>query len=145
MRSRDWSSDVCSSDLPEARAELFGVIARLRPGLGDYDAASTLLARQTAILDALDNVPPSLRVESATDLGHTRRMLGRHADCIDGMRPWQALARREEHQLPAQASEFYSQLGRCQHQAGQYDAARLMFERSLAVRDRKSTRLNSSH
>src|SRR3546814_9565079 len=61
-------------------------------------------------------------------------MLGHHADCIAGMRPWQALARREEHQLPAQASEFYSQLGRCQHQAGQYDAARLMFERSLALR-----------
>src|SRR3546814_8427377 len=88
-----------------------------------------------------------------TDLGHTRRMLGHHADCIAGMRPWQALARREEHQLPAQASEFYSQLGRCQHQAGQYDAARLMFKRSLALRrdplqneaDRKSTRLNSSH
>src|SRR3546814_18217869 len=93
---------------------LFGVIARLRLGLGDYDDAATLLDRQTAILDALDNVPPSLRLESATDLGHTRRMLGRHADCIDGMRPWQALARREEHQLPAQASEFYSQLGRCQ-------------------------------
>src|SRR3546814_321923 len=129
MRISDWSSDVCSSDL-----ELFGVIARLRLGLGDYDDAATLLDRQTAILDALDNVPPSLRLESATDLGHTRRMLGHHADCIAGMRPWQALARREEHQLPAQASEFYSQLGRCQHQAGQYDAARLMFERSLALR-----------
>src|SRR3546814_4107151 len=103
------------------------VIARLRLGLGDYDDAATLLDRQTAILDALDNVPPSLRLESATDLGHTRRMLGHHADCIAGMRPWQALARREEHQLPAQASEFYSQLGRCLHQAGQYDAARRMF------------------
>src|SRR3546814_4303570 len=108
MRSRDWSSDVCSSDLPEARAELFGVIARLRLGLGDYDDAATLLDRQTAILDALDNVPPSLRLESATDLGHTRRMLGRHADCIDGMRPWQALARREEHRSEEHTSELQS-------------------------------------
>src|SRR3546814_10946042 len=116
MRISDWSSDVCSSDL----------------GLGDYDDAATLLDRQTAILDALDNVPPSLRLESATDLGHTRRMLGRHADCIDGMRPWQALARREAHQLPAQAADVYSQLGRCQHQAGQYDPARMMTEPSLA-------------
>src|SRR3546814_21199335 len=61
-------------------------------------------------------------------------MLGHHADCIAGMRPWQELARREEHQLPAQASEFYSQLGRCQHYASRYDDARLMFERSLAPR-----------
>src|SRR3546814_3183929 len=126
--------DIELARQPEARAELFGVIARLRLGLGDYDDAATLLDRQTAILDALDNVPPSLRLESATDLGHTRRMLGRHADCIDGMRPWQALERREEHQLPAPASEFYSQLGRCQHQAGAYDASRLMFQRSLALR-----------
>ncbi|GAB3312090.1 serine/threonine-protein kinase [Luteimonas notoginsengisoli] len=119
---------------PEARAELFGVIARLRVGLGDYEEASRLLDRQAMILDALDEVPPSLRLESATDLGHTRRMLGRYAECIDGMRPWRALARREEHQLPAQASEFYSQLGRCQRYAGGYDAARVMFERSLALR-----------
>ncbi|GAA3913680.1 serine/threonine-protein kinase [Luteimonas lutimaris] len=119
---------------PEARAELFGVIARLRLGLGDYEEASSLLDRQAAIIDALDDVPPSLRLESATDLGHTRRMLGRYAECITGMRPWQELARREDHALPAQASEFYSQLGRCQQHAGERDAARLMFERSLALR-----------
>ena len=126
--------DIELARQPEARAELFGVIARLRLGLGDYADAASLLDRQAAILDALGDVPPSLRLESATDLGHTRRMLGRHAGCIAGMQPWRALARREEHQLPAQASEFYSQLGRCQHQAGQYDAAHLMFERSLALR-----------
>src|SRR5690606_937895 len=126
--------DIELARQPEARAELFGVIARLRLGLGDYADAAALLDRQAAILDALDSVPPSLRLESATDLGHTRRMLGDYAGCIAGMRPWQALARREEHQLPAQASEFYSQLGRCQRHTGRYDAARLMFERSLALR-----------
>ncbi|HVI59391.1 MAG TPA: serine/threonine-protein kinase [Luteimonas sp.] len=119
---------------PEARAELFGVIARLRLGLGDYDDAYRLLGRQQAIIDALGDVPASLRLESTTDMGHTRRMLGRYDECIAGMRPWQTLARREEHQLPAQASEFYSQLGRCQRYAGRYDAARVMFERSLELR-----------
>src|SRR5690606_32996928 len=53
---------------PEARAELFGVIARLRLGLGDYEEASALLARQATVIDALDDVPASLRLESATDL-----------------------------------------------------------------------------
>src|SRR3546814_18131510 len=111
MRSRDWSSDVCSSDLPEARAELFGVIARLSLGLGDYDDAATLLDRQTAILDALDNVPPSLRLEPATDLGHTRRMLGRHSDCIGGMRPWKALDGPDATQQPQTAAVLYPQPG----------------------------------
>src|SRR5690606_41449485 len=78
--------------------------------------------------------PRSLRRDSATVLGHTRRMLGGRAECIAGMRPWLALTRREEHALPAQASEFYSQLGRCQQHAGERDAARLMFERSLSLR-----------
>ena len=119
---------------PEARAELFGVIARLRLGLGDYEDALALLRRQAAIIDTLGDVPASLRLESATDLGHTQRMLGSYEECAAAMRPWQALARREEHQLPAQASEFYSQLGRCQRHAGEYDASRVMFERSLALR-----------
>jgi eukaryotic-like serine/threonine-protein kinase len=119
---------------PEAHAELFGVIARLRLGLGDYEDAFALLRRQGAIIDSLGDVPSSLRLESATDLGHTQRMLGHYADCSASMRPWLTLARREEHQLPAQASEFYSQLGRCQRYAGEYNAARVMFERSLALR-----------
>src|SRR5690606_26949359 len=72
---------------PEARAELFGVIARLRLGLGDYEDASRLLERQAAIIDSLDDAPPSLRLESATELGHARRMLGRHAECIAGLQP----------------------------------------------------------
>ncbi len=119
---------------PEARAELFGVIARLRLGLGDYDDAFALLGRQARIIDGLGSVPPSLQLESVTDRGHAQRMLGRYTDCVATMRPWQGLARREEHQLPAQASEFYSQLGRCQRTVGDAEAARVMFERSLALR-----------
>lgn len=119
---------------PQAHAELLGVIARLRLGLGDYQEALALLRRQAAIIATLDDTPASLRLESSTDMGHTQRMLGRYAECVATMRPWQALARREEHQLPAQASEFYSQFGRCQRQAGDADAARVLFERSLALR-----------
>lgn len=119
---------------PQAHAELLGVIARLRLGLGDYSEALGLLQRQEAIIASLDGTPASLRLESSTDMGHTQRMLGRYAACVSTMRPWQTLARREEHQLPAQASEFYSQLGRCQRLAGDAAAARVMFERSLALR-----------
>lgn len=120
---------------PAARAELFGVIARLRLGLGDYSKALALLQRQAAIVDALGNdAPPSLRLESATDRGRALRLLGRERDCIAGMQSSQPLALREQQQLPVQASEFYSQLGRCQRAIGRQDAARPMFQRSLALR-----------
>ncbi|MGH8031318.1 MAG: serine/threonine-protein kinase, partial [Luteimonas sp.] len=120
---------------PVERAELFGVIARLRVGLGDYDQALRLLLRQRAIVAALgDSAPASLRLESATDLGRTQHMLGRQVDCVATMRPLQTLARREEHQLPAQSAEYYTQLARCQRTLGERSAARLMFERALSLR-----------
>ncbi len=121
---------------PVARAELFGVIARLRVGLGDYDQALALLQRQRAIVERLGGeAPDSLRLESITDLGRTLRMLGRNEDCVTLMRPLQPIARREERPLPAQASEYYTQLGRCQRGTGQRDAARALFERSMGLRE----------
>jgi eukaryotic-like serine/threonine-protein kinase len=51
---------------PRARAELLGLVARLRLGLGDYDEASMLLDRQQMILESLVYVPPGLRLEAAT-------------------------------------------------------------------------------
>ena len=122
------------AEQPQARAELYGVIARLRIGLGDYEQALALLQRQALIINTLGNVRESLRLEAATDMGHAQRMLGQYAQCVAGMRPVLALARGEERRLPAQASEFYSQLGRCQRDNGERDAARIMFERSLALR-----------
>lgn len=119
---------------PMARATLFGVIAQLRLGLGDYEQALTLLNRQATIIDALDEVSPGLRLESVTDLGHTQRLLGQEPTCVATMQPWQALARREEQQLPVQAAEFHSQLGRCRRALGEQNAARQLFQRSLALR-----------
>jgi serine/threonine-protein kinase len=120
---------------PAARAELFGVIARLRLGLGDYAPALQLLERQALIVDALGtDAPPSLRLESATDRGRAHLLLGGERACIGVMEPQQPLAQREQKQLPVQVSEFWSQLGRCQRAAGAADAARPLFQRSLALR-----------
>ena len=120
---------------PAARAELFGVIARLRLGLGDYNKALTLLQRQANIVELLgDDAPPSLRLESVTDRGRALRLLDRESECIAVMEPSQSLALREQQQLPLQASEFYSQLGRCQRTIGRQGAARSMYQRSLALR-----------
>jgi len=120
---------------PAARAELFGVIARLRLGLGDYREALALLNRQAAIVDALgDEATAGLRLGSVTDRGRAQRLLGHENDCNAVMRPLQAFAHREQQQLPAQAAEFYSQFGRCQRGVGALAAARSLFERALALR-----------
>src|SRR5688572_28311495 len=95
---------------PIARAEVFGIIARLRLGLGDYREAMALLDRQAAILASVgDDAPASLQIESATQLGLAHRQLDNPRSCISTMEPWMERARREQSQLPAQVAEFYSQ------------------------------------
>jgi serine/threonine protein kinase len=126
--------DLELAQQPVARAELFGLIARLRASLGDYEQALALLRRQAAIVDALDDAPASLRLESVTDLGRTQRLLGEHAACAAAMAPWESLARREERRLPVHAAEFHSQLGRCRRGTGERELARVAFQRSLAIR-----------
>ncbi|WP_206862040.1 serine/threonine-protein kinase [Lysobacter changpingensis] len=119
---------------PRARAELLGVIARLRIGLGDYREALALLNRQAVILDTAADVPVSLQLESLTQRGQALRLLGEARQCIGLMQPALATARREQAQLPPQVSEFYSQLGRCRRDNGERQGARQLFERSLALR-----------
>ncbi|RDZ26441.1 serine/threonine-protein kinase [Lysobacter silvisoli] len=119
---------------PRARAELLGVVARLRTGLGDYQEARVLLERQAAIIELTDDIPSSLRLESLTQRGQVLRLLGESRACIELMQPWLDRARREQAQLPTQAAEFYSQLGRCRRANGERQSARQLFERSLLLR-----------
>ena len=119
---------------PAARAELFGVIARLRLGIGDYRAALQLLDREAAIVAALADPPVALQLQSASDHGRAQRALGRARACIDGMQPLLPLAQSAQAQLPQQVAEFDSQLGRCHREAGEAAAARLLFGRALALR-----------
>jgi eukaryotic-like serine/threonine-protein kinase len=120
---------------PRARAELLGLVARLRLGLGDYDEASMLLDRQQMILESLVYVPPGLRLEAATLRGRSQRLLGDPHACIQSMQPWLDKARRAQSQLRPQAAEFQTQLGRCRRAVGETNAARQLFERALALRD----------
>ncbi len=119
---------------PRARAELLGMIARLRSGLGDYRQAHALLDRQAAIIDVTDDIPVSLRLESMSLRGEMLRRLGEPAACVDLMHPALHIARREQAQLPPQAADFYSQLGRCRQAVGERQIARVLFERALTLR-----------
>jgi serine/threonine-protein kinase len=120
---------------PVARAELTGVVARLRLGMGDYRPALALLQQQASLVAALgDDAPPSLRLESSTERGRAQLALGDVAACIDTMSPLGTLAQREQRQLPVQVAEYWSQLGQCRRTDGQADLARALFQRSLALR-----------
>ena len=119
---------------PVAQAELLGLIARLRMGLGDYGEATTLLQRQARLMDALPAAPPSLRLEAAANQGRALRYPGEDAACIARMAPWEALALQQQQALPRQASEFYSQLARCRRTLGQRAPAETLLQRSLALR-----------
>ncbi|MFN7137378.1 MAG: tetratricopeptide repeat protein, partial [Thermomonas sp.] len=122
---------------PQARAELYGVVARLRLGLGDYREADDLLQRQARLLAVLPEAPASLRLEAATLRGNTRQQLGNPASCVAFMQPQEALARQEEQRLALPAAAFFNQLGRCRHALGEDAAAQHLFARALALRQRE--------
>lgn len=119
---------------PLAHAELLGVIARLRIGLGDYREALALLQRQQRLLVANGSLSPGLQLESATQRGRVLALLGRPRDCIDAMIPLESQVSRLQLQLPKQAAEFLSQDGRCRRAVADRQAARQMFQRSQLIR-----------
>ena len=122
------------ADQPLARAELLGLGARLRLGLGDHREAAALLDRQAGLLAGLgDAAPTGLRLEAATLRGRSLFLGGAIDGCIGVMQPWVPVVRREQAQLPAQAAAFQTQLARCRRANGEPRLARLLLEQALAV------------
>lgn len=119
---------------PRAQAELLGVIARLRLGLGDYHESLALLEKQARVLAVTDDVPDSLRLQAATQHGRVLRLLGRSRQCVQAMAPMEARLGALESRLPLRVAEFQSQNGRCRADAGEKQIARQMFDRSLEIR-----------
>ncbi len=119
---------------PRAHAELLGVIARIRIALGQYEEARILLQRQQDLLMSLTDAPPGLRLEAATQRGRVQRLQGDVHGCIATLASVEPRAARAQAQLPALVADYYSQLARCRRALGERDAARSLFERSLALR-----------
>ena len=119
---------------PLAHAELLGVIARLRIGLGDYQEALALMQRQQTLLEGLDAIPDGLRLESVTQRGRVPRLLDRSSECLQVMAPLQPMVSRMRSRLPAQEADFMSQNARCHRLVGGRQVAQQFYERSLALR-----------
>ena len=118
---------------PLAHAELLGTIAQLRIGLGDYARAQTLLDRQRRLLADADDVPPSLRLQAATQQGQIAWLLGDSRRCLAAMASVEPLAESLQSRLGQPVATFLSQLGRCQRGAGDRLQARRLFLRALAI------------
>ena len=119
---------------PLARAELLGLGARLRLGLGDHREAMDLLDRQAEIFDTLEgDAPTGLQLEAATLRGRARFAADEIGDCILAMLPWAPVVAREQARLPAQAAAFQAQLARCRSANGQPQQARQLIEQALAL------------
>ncbi|HEX5693439.1 MAG TPA: protein kinase, partial [Arenimonas sp.] len=120
---------------PQTRAELLGLVARLRQGLGDDRQALELLDRQSQVLTALSGEAPArLGIESAALRGRSLRALGQPEVCVRTLKPWLPVSQLQAPRHPRAVSEFLSQLGRCHRSLGGLDVARDLFGQALALR-----------
>ena len=119
---------------PLAQAELLGVIARLRLGLGDYQEALGLLERQRALLAKVERAPIGLQLEAVTQRGRVLRLLDRAGECLQVMTPAETLVSRLQPGQSSQKADFLSEFGRCRRLLGERQAADQLYGRSLALR-----------
>src|SRR4249919_1535365 len=120
---------------PQARAELLGLIARLRSGLGDDAEALALLDRQHDLLQPLGSrAPTSLVLDAAALRGYTLRQLGREHECLTSLNPLLPTAQAAATAAPLPVAEFFSQLGRCQAAVNDPQAAADLFGQALQLR-----------
>ncbi|MEO8001607.1 MAG: serine/threonine-protein kinase [Arenimonas sp.] len=128
-------ADTELSNQPQARAELLGLIARLRSGLGDDREALRLLDKQSMAFMQLDiNTPPELRLESLAIRGHSLRQLGQYDACIRDLAPYLQVAEDISDKTPKISSAYFSELGRCHGARGGINVARDLFGKALQIR-----------
>ena len=128
-------ADTELANQPQARAELLGLIARLRSGLGDDREAVRLLDKQAMAFMQLDiNTPAELRLESLAIRGHSLRQLGQSAACVRDLAPYLQVAEDIADKAPKASSDYFSELGRCHGAQGGVSVARDLFGKALQLR-----------
>ncbi|KAA2284726.1 serine/threonine-protein kinase [Arenimonas fontis] len=120
---------------PRARAELLGLLARLRQGLGDDREALALLDRQARLFAAMpEDDRERLQVEAAALRGRSLRALGQADACVAELKPLLSLSQQLAVRWPRASAEFLSQLGRCHRALGGRAVARDLFGQALQLR-----------
>ncbi|MET1025246.1 MAG: serine/threonine-protein kinase [Pseudoxanthomonas sp.] len=121
------------ADQPLAHAELLGVVARLRIGLGDHTQALALLEQAQALLKDRRDVSAQLRLQTAAQHGRALRMLERDDACAAQLAPLEPMTRGLVGN-DGEVAEFLSQYGRCLRPRGDRVLARELFSRALTHR-----------
>ncbi len=120
---------------PQARAELIGLIAKLRSGLGDDEQSLQLLDHQHDVLRSMGAKPPAnLTLDSAALRAYGLRELGRNQACLEKVGQTLAIAQEAADAYPLAAAEFLSQLGRCHAALAGRAVARDLFGQALQLR-----------
>jgi eukaryotic-like serine/threonine-protein kinase len=120
---------------PVARAELLGLLAQLRSGLGDDREALALLDKQSRAFMQLDtDTPQVLRLESLATRGHSFRQLQQFDACTHDLTPYISIADKLANEQGKAASAFFSELGRCHAAQGSINIARELFNKALGIR-----------
>jgi len=120
---------------PQARAELFGLIARLRSGLGDHTTVIDLLDRQQDVLQSAGMaMPERMRVAASALRGLSLLELEQPQQCLRTMAKRLPDAQRLAESYPLDAAEFLSQMARCHRKLGGRSVARDLFGQALGLR-----------
>lgn len=127
-------TDILFARQPIVRAELLNLIARMHLGLGDY-------AQSIAVLDQQNSVPfvasDKLQSESLQLRGDALRQLGEPARCRSLLIAHQYELHGDDEEARGLAADYQSVLGRCERALQHTHAARLHFQRALALRKRQ--------
>jgi serine/threonine-protein kinase len=119
---------------PIVRAELLALIARTHLRLGDYSQTIAVLDQQKSALLA---APEAMRIESLTLRGDALRQLGEPARCRTLLLAHQYEFNDSGSNAQRLAADYQSVLGRCERGLQHVNAARLHFQRALAMRKKQ--------
>lgn len=119
---------------PQARADLLGLVAELRNGLGDYHAAIEALNKQELAMRDMLRVPPRLLLQSGLERGRALRGVADLAGCLQVLDPLQSTAQAQASDDAATSARLYTELGRCRLGVNDFAGARRLFELALQLR-----------
>ena len=119
---------------PQARADLLGMVAQLRNGLGDYPAAIEALNRQDLALRELPRVPDALALQGGLQRARALRGMADLSGCMQVLEPLQPLARARASDDASTSAGLLTELGRCHLGISDFAGARSLFEEALHLR-----------
>lgn len=120
---------------PQARADLLGLVAQLRNGLGDYRAAIEALNKQELAMREMPRVPARLTLQSGLERARALRGMADLDGCLQVLDPLQRTAHAQASDDAATSARLLTELGRCRLGVNDFAGARGLFEQALQLRE----------